>query len=492
MYLCGKSLAKQGNMSVVFTVIYYILLLVYVYFIAKAVIDVLLDDRSPIRQIAWIVALIFLPFVGLIFYYFFGRNYRRNQSFRCKQTYKDLACTDVDTDVELEKLKSSNTPYYFHQSVQMMVNISTAEIYQNSKFDILTSGAESFERLFEDIENAKEYIHIEFFIIEDDKIGNELRRLLIRKSQERVKVRVIYDYLGSYRLSESYRQSLKNEGVMIYPLMPFGFKIGYSKINYRNHRKIVIIDGKVGYTGGLNVADRYVYGNRLGEWRDTLVRIEGEAVHGLQKTFLADWYFVENKLITGEKYYPDAKIFSNNQAQVISSGPDTDWESILLGLITFFFFFLKNIYIHTPYFLPPESLLITLQMAAMSGIDVRIMIPQKSDTLIVAAASASYYKKLMEAGVKVYLYQNNFLHSKAITIDDEVGIVGTANMDIRSYEHHYEVNAFIYDKQTAITLRKAFEDDMDKCILLNLEDWLKRPLYIRLKESIARLFSPLL
>ena len=479
-------------MAIALTIIYYIFLLLYIYLVGACVCSVLLDDRSPIRQIAWIVALIFLPFVGLMFFFFFGRNYRKNRTFSTHEPIAYLDKLSIDFNKEDEKIKTSHIPYYLHQSIRLMLQSSRAKVYENSNFSVLTSGRESFEQLFEDIEKAKEHIHIEFFIIEDDRIGNELRRLLIRKAQERVKVRVIYDYFGSYRLSESYIHSLKKEGVQIFPLLPFGFRLGFSKINYRNHRKIVIIDGMVAYTGGLNVADRYVVGNRLGSWRDTLIRVEGEAVHGLQRIFLSDWHFVDKKFEESPSYYPQAKVFSKNYTQIVHSGPDTEWESILQGLLTLFGNAKKHIYIHTPYFLPPDSLLIAMQMAGLSGIDVRLMLPKRSDTKLASVASSSFFIKLMEAGIKIYYYKDNFLHSKAITIDDEVGIVGTANIDPRSFEQNYELSAFIYDKSTSIALREAFEKDMEQCEEIDIERWKARRLYIRLLEALARLASPLL
>ena len=488
--MCGAT--HYTVMAIVLSILYYILLILYIYMVVVAISVVLLDNRNPVKQIAWIVCLILLPVVGLVFYVFFGRNYRENKFFSPKDFTNSPIRKKPDYDTELSKLKKSNIPYYFHKSAQLLIKSSNAPLYADTDFDVLTSGEESFERIFEDIENAKEHIHIEFFIIEDDNIGNQLRRLLIRKAQERVKVRIIYDYLGAFRLSESYKQSLKNEGVFLHAFMPFGLKFGFSKINYRNHRKIIVIDGKIGYTGGINIADRYIKGNRLGKWRDTIVRMNGEAVHGLQNLFLTDWYFVDKRLITDDKYYPTPQTYRKNYTQIVNSGPDTDWESILQGLLTVFSNAKKHIYIHTPYFLPPESLMIAIQMAALSGVDVRLMLPMKSDTIIASAASSSYFLNILEAGARIFLYQNNFLHSKAITVDDEVGIVGTANIDNRSFEHNYEVSAFIYDRQTATTMREAFENDLLSCKEIELASWINRKLFTRIKESLARLLSPLL
>jgi len=427
--------------------------------------------------------------VGLVFYVFLGRNYRKK---KIVQSNQHKIHPKPEYALGMKDLITSDLPRHLQKTARLLYKNSGSHPYIDTKVEVLVGGNETFEHIFTDIENAKQHIHIEFYIIEDDTIGNELRRLLIRKAQEKVRVRVIYDYLGGFRLSDAYIKSLRNAGVFIQPFLPFNRKFGYGKLNYRNHRKLVVIDGKIGYTGGINIANRYIYGNRLGKWRDTSIRLEGSAVHGLQNLFLTDWQFVDNKAVIDEKYFPEPKTFSQNVLQVVPSGPDTDWETILQGIITVFSNARKNIYIHTPYFLPPESLMTAIEMAALSGVDVRLMVPYKTDTILATAASSSYYQRVMEAGARVFIYKQNFLHSKAITVDNEIGIVGTANMDIRSFEQNFEVNAFIYDEVVAKSLRNAFEEDAKLCEEIDLETWKKRRPVQRFKESLARLFSPLL
>jgi cardiolipin synthase len=477
-------------MGIVYSILYYLVLILYFYAVTVCISVVLLDNRSPAKSILWIVVLIMLPVVGLVFYVFLGRNFRRKKIFQSKIINKFHAKPEYA--LGMKELITSDLPKHLQKTAHLLFKNSGSHPYINTKMEILVSGTETFERLFTDIEQAKQHIHIEFYIIEDDTVGNNLRRLLIRKAQEKVRIRVIYDYLGGLRLSDAYIKSLRNAGVYIQPFLPFGTRFGYNKINYRNHRKLVVIDGKIGYTGGINVANRYVFGNRLGKWRDTSVRLEGPAVHGLQNIFLTDWQFVDNKMVIDEKYYPEPTVFSQNVVQIVPSGPDTDWETILQGIITVFSNARKNIFIHTPYFLPPESLMTAIEMAALSGIDVRLMVPFKTDTILASAASSSYFQRVMEAGARIYLYKQNFLHSKAITVDNEIGIVGTANMDIRSFEQNFEVNAFIYGEQTAIDLYNAFEEDAKYCEEIDLENWKKRRPVQRVKESFARLFSPLL
>ena len=477
-------------MAIVYSILYYLLLISYFYTVIVCISVVLLDNRSPIQSILWIVVLVMLPVIGLIFYVFLGRNYRRKKIFQTSAQHRIYQKPEYA--LGMKDLITSDMPKHLQKTARLLFKNSVSHPYIDTKVEVLVGGTETFERLFADIEQAKNHIHIEFYIIEDDTVGNELRRLLIRKAQQKVRVRVIYDYLGGFRLSDAYIKSLRNAGVYIQPFLPFNRKFGYNKINYRNHRKLGVIDGKIGYTGGINIANRYIYGNRLGKWRDTSIRLEGAAVHGLQNLFLTDWQFVDNKAVFDEKYFPEPKIFLQNVVQIVPSGPDTDWETILQGIITVFSNARKNIFIHTPYFLPPESLMITIEIAALSGVDVRLMVPYKTDTLLASAASSSYFQRVMEAGARIFLYKQNFLHSKAITVDNEIGIVGTANMDIRSFEQNFEVNAFIYDKTVAQNLYSAFEDDAKFCEEIFLESWKQRKPIKRVKESLARLFSPLL
>ena len=303
---------------------------------------------------------------------------------------------------------------------------------------------------------------------------------------------MIYDYVGSINLSSRYLHTLRYAGVYVRPFLPLRLRLRRSKINYRNHRKLVIVDGKIGFTGGINIADRYLYGSKLGEWRDTVVRIEGAGVHGIQKLFLTDWYFVERKLITAAKYFPEPQRYEENLVQLVSSGPDTDWQSIMQGIAAAIMAAEKYVYIHTPYFMPNELMSGCIQMAALSGTEIRLMIPEKSDAPLSDLSSSSYLGDMMEAGVRVFIYKKGFLHSKAIVLDDFVSIIGSTNMDDRSFDQNFEANAFIYDTQTALQLKELFMNDLNKCEELTYDAWNNRKRRQKLKESFARLFSPLM
>lgn len=463
-------------------------IVLYVYTLVTTISVLLLENRNPVKSLSWVLVLLFLPIVGMIFYLVFGQNMRK-QKIILRKTYRSAVGHSVTVpDVLHEDVMIPSQL----NLIRLLHKNSDATTFTNNKIDVFSDGKSTFEAMFSAIRNAKSHIHIEFFIFGNDKISNTLRELLISKARQGVRVRMIYDYWGSFFLSRLYLQTLREAGVYIRPFLPFKLRFGRSKINYRNHRKLLIVDGKVGFTGGLNVADRYIFGNILGHWRDTFVRFEGAVVHGLQQLFLSDWYFVERKLITDKKYFPKPKKFSRNMVQVVSSGPDTDWEAIMQGISAAIMSATKYVYIHTPYFIPNDVLNNCIQMAAMSGVDIRLMIPTRSDSRLSDYCTWSYLGHVLEAGVRIYRYKEGFLHSKAIVIDDYVSIVGSANLDERSFNQNFEANAFIYDETTALHLRQLFERDVENSEEITFELWNNRKRTQKLKESFARLFSPLM
>jgi len=437
-----------------------------------------------------VLVLLFLPVLGMIFYLLLGQNYRK-QKIISKKSIRRVTDRPV-ASFDINQLNTGHMAERQLSLVKMLYKNSDAAGYAYNKIEVLPTGESTFNAVFEAIRNAKDHIHIEFFIFDDDRISNQLRELLIQKANEGLRVRMIYDYWGSFVLSKKYLKTLRDAGVFVRSFLPLRLRFSRSKINYRNHRKLVIVDGKIGFTGGLNVADRYMYGNLLGPWRDTFVRLEGSAVHGLQLLFMVDWYFVESKLLVHEKYFPEPEKFDDNLVQIVSSGPDTDWEAIMQGIASAVMSATKYIYIHTPYFMPNEVVATCIQMAALSGVDVRLMIPTRSDSRLSDASTSSYLGQMLEAGVRVFRYRNGFLHSKAIVIDDFISIVGSCNMDERSFTQNFEANAFIYDLKTAIHLKALFVWDTENCEEVTLESWTNRKRRQKLKESFARLFSPLM
>ena len=474
-------------MNSILTIIFIAL---YVYTLTSTISVLLLENRNPVKSLSWVLVLLFLPGLGLFLYLIFGQNFRKQKTISKKSLR--FAANRPHVSFDIDRLNTNFMDNNQLNLIRLLYTNSDAKAYPNNKIDILSDGKTTFDAMFNAIQNAKNHIHIEFFIFGNDKISNQLRELLIEKASAGVRVRMIYDYWGSFFLSRWYLQSLREAGVYLRPFLPLRLRLGRSKINYRNHRKILIVDGEVGFTGGLNVADRYIFGNALGMWRDTFVRFEGSVVHGLQQLFLMDWYFVERKLITDPKYYPIPQKFDSNLAQIVISGPDTQWESIMQGISSAIMSATRYVYIHTPYFIPNDVVENCIQMSAMSGVDVRIMIPARSDSRLSDACTFSYMGRLLEAGVKVYRYTEGFLHSKAIVIDDFISIVGSANLDERSFNQNFEANAFIYEEKTANRLKELFFRDMQNCEELTLEAWTNRRRRQKLKESFARLFSPLM
>ena len=468
-----------------------LIILLYLYTLVTIISVLILENRNPVKSISWVLVLLFLPVLGMWLYLLFGQDYRKTKIISAKSIRRANDHPVVPFDVE--KLGAMSIEKSQLNLIKLLYNNGDSICYTDNKIDIFSDGESTFKALFEAIENARDHIHIQFFIFDDDKISNKLRELLIQKAGEGVRVRMIYDYWGSFDLSKKYIKSLEDAGVYIMPFLPFKWQISRTnKINYRNHRKVVVIDGKLGFIGGLNVADRYRYGNRLGFWRDTFIKMEGAAVQGLLQLFIVDWFFVDRKLIEGNQYFPTPQRFEQNLVQIVSSGPDSDWPAILHGIASAIMSASKYIYIQSPYFMPTDEIAACIHMAALSGLDVRLMIPVKSDSRFSDASTASYLEKALEAGVRVFMYQNGFLHSKTIVIDDFISIVGSTNMDERSFEQNFEANAFIYDNKTAFKFRNLFLKDGEQCEELRLEDWAKRKRRQKLRESFARLFSPLM
>lgn len=467
-----------------------IIVVVYVYTLLSTVLVIIMQNRNPIRSIAWIVALIFLPFLGLFLYLIFGQNIRQRKKIN-KLSFRNVSDKKKDFHFNRNDFFTQNSSTT-NGLIKLLYNNNDALPYNDSKIDIFTSGKETFEAIFKDVEAAKNHVHVEFYIIENDEVGNRLRDILIKKAQQGVEVRVIYDYWGSFRLTKRFLHPMQQAGVKLYAFFPPKFPFFLSRINYRNHRKIIVVDGLVAYTGGLNVAHRYFKGDFLGQWRDTMLRLEGLAVNGLQEIFINDWFFVDRNMLNDEKYFPPHATYTKNSMQLVDAGPDTEWMSILQGIFYAITKADSYVYIQTPYFMPPEVLLTAIETAALRGLDVRLMLPKKSDASIARSSNSSYIQLLLNAGVKVYFYENGFLHSKVIVLDDEVSIVGTSNLDFRSFEQNFEVNAFVYSTDTAIALKEIFLKDMQYATQVIDEEWRKRSKIRKAFESFARLFSPMM
>ena len=383
----------------------------------------------------------------------------------------------------------------YHQLIYMNLVGSNAVLTQDNVLQVFTDGTDKFEALLQDIAEAKEHIHIQYYIFKLDNLGKRIYNALIDRAKQGVKVRLLYDEMGSRSVKKRHFKELIEHGGEIEVFFPSIFPLINPRLNFRNHRKIVVIDGRIGYIGGFNVGDEYLGLNqKFGYWRDTHLRIEGSAVHPLQTRFLLDWNQAsqKNRVHYSERYFPAIPLKGDTTLQIVSSGPDTEWSNIKNGYIKLISNAKKHIYIQTPYFIPDESFFDAVKIACLSGIDVRIMIPNKPDHLFVYWATYSYIGLLIEAGAKVYVYNDGFIHAKMIVVDDEVASVGTANIDNRSFKLNFEVNAFIYDKAVAYKLSEIFEQDMLKSLPLTADIYNNRSIWIKFKESLSRLLSPIL
>ena len=462
--------------------------ILYFAIVIGTIIVIVLDNRNPVKTLAWILVLAFLPVIGLVFYIFFGRS-RRHERIISKKSYGRLLKKPMGEYLSQDfcELPQANI-----RLISLFQHINQAFPFEGNRVDIYTSGESMLQALLREIRKAQKHIHVEFYIFEDDAVGRLVRDALIEKSREGVEVRVLYDDVGCWRVPNRFFEDMRNEGIDARAFLKVRFPRFTNKVNYRNHRKLIIIDGQVGFIGGMNVAERYIRGGSWGEWRDTHLMLKGEAVYGLQTVFLTDWYLVDRTLITSAKYFPKIDNQGVAKIQIVTGEPIGPWKEIMQGLVMAITGAKHYFYIQTPYFLPTEPVLTAMQTAALAGVDVRLMLPYRADSYLTQLGSFSYLSDILRAGIKVYFYKRGFLHSKLMVSDDMFSTVGSTNMDFRSFEHNFEVNAFIYDTEVALQMREVFLQDQRDCKQIFLRTWSARPWYHKVAESIVRLLSPLL
>ncbi|WP_250434469.1 cardiolipin synthase [Hanstruepera flava] len=461
-----------------------------------AIVVILFKNINPTKTLTYILVLVMFPFLGLLVYYFFGQEYRKNKIFNRKSILNKSVVKRVNHEFILDKKDLKRLDDFLDDKirlVRLLFNSENAPVTKHNKVKILLNGKEKFEYLFSDLKKAKHHIHLEYYILKDDNIGSELIDIICDKALSGVSVRLSFDDVGS-EISSKSKRKLKDSGVEFHPFMPVLFPGFTGKMNYRNHRKIVVIDGEVGYVGGINVSDNYVnYKNGESFWRDTHMRIEGEAVKQLQLHFLMTWDFVSSSnLKITQSFFPETQVKQELAVQIAASGPDTDWANIMEAIFVAINTADDYVYITTPYFIPNDQIITALQVAAKSGVDVRLLIPKASDSWTAKYATNSYIEKLLEAQVKVYRYTNGFIHAKTIVVDDIFCTVGTANLDYRSFNINFEINALVYNSKTSLELKSQFLNDLKDSEELNLTDWQNRPSVNKIKEAYSRLWSPLL
>ncbi|ERI91690.1 putative cardiolipin synthetase [Clostridiales bacterium oral taxon 876 str. F0540] len=459
-----------------------------------SVVIIIVERKRPEKTIAWLLVFVLLPPIGLIFYIFLGRNWKKHKLAEDISPYVRDLINRVINKIE--------NPEYI-PLIELLAKNSYSPLFIDNDITLFKDGAEKFKCLKQELDKAKHHIHLEYYIVKSDGIGTEIKDLLIKKASQGVKVKFIIDRVGSIKMKRSAIKELREAGVEViqysYFLAPLLRAIN-TQINYRNHRKIVVIDGRVGFVGGINIGDEYLGKGKLGYWRDTHMMVKGDFVIGLQASFLDDYFTI--KRTDGEyfinkneakQYFPEPLKSNKQIMQLVRSGPDSEFPAIMQGILKMITMAKKNIYITTPYFVPTESIMEALKIAALGGIDVRIIFPGKYDHILVYYASRTYLAELIKCGARIYFYSNDsFIHSKVMTIDGKIATVGTANMDIRSYELNYEINAVIYDDNKTSELDKQFFEDLKRSKELFVEDFEATPKLNKALEATARVFSSLL
>lgn len=467
-----------------------IVLSIYIIIVVVCMVDVLMENRQPVKTMAWLMVLTFAPILGMVLYFFFGQNTRKKRLI----SQRSIDQLDKHSMLGFVEQKNLHIPEAYRTLIQLFTNQSLSLPFKDNEVDVYTSGYEFFPALLAEIAAARHHIHLDVYIFEDDALGHLVADALISKARQGVEVRLIYDDVGCWQVPSSFFEHLREAGIDVHAFMPVKFPAFTSKVNYRNHRKLCVIDGTTAFIGGMNIARRYVQGRRNRPWRDTHLRIRGGAVYAVQRAFLLDWYFVDRTLITHRKYYPPITTAQNNcLAQVVTSSPIALWPDIMQGYVRILLEARHYVYIETPYFLPTEPILFAMRTAAIAGVDIKLMVPRKSDAKLVEWASTSYLREALEAGITICLYEDGFNHSKLLVCDDMLCTCGSTNVDFRSFENNFESNIFFYDRDMALRFKQIFITDLEHCTLIeNVADLPHRNFGQRLWESVVRLLSPLL
>lgn len=471
--------------------IHWILLVIYLAITIGGIVAVLMDNKQPEKTMAWILVLCFMPIVGIIFYLFFGQNTRKEKVI----SERSMDLLMKRSMLEFAEQENLHIPRRNRPLMKLFTNQNWALPFKDNEVSIFTDGYEFVSTLLYNIGQAQDHIHLDTYIIENDPLGNLVADALIDKARQGVEVRLLYDDVGCWRVKDRFFNRMKAAGIQVYAFMPVRFPAFTGKVNYRNHRKLCVIDGKVGFIGGMNIALRYVKGTARQTWRDTHLCIRGGAVYAIQRAFLVDWYFVSRTLVTDRRYYPavDKTINNNCLTQIVTSSPVSPWPDIMQGYVRVLLQAHRYVYMESPYFLPTEPVLFAMRTAALSGVDVRLIVPRHGDAKLVELASRSYLMEVIEAGVKVYLYEPGFNHSKILVSDDNLSSCGSTNIDFRSFENNFEANAFFFNEGMALRLKKVFLTDQAQSTLVDdVSYFIKRPFLQRLLESLVRLLSPLL
>lgn len=464
-----------------------ILILLYLLIALVIVTSLLLHGAKPSKTLAWLLAIFTVPVGGIILYLLVGRNRRKNKLLKLKkQAFLQLP---RPTTHHKDYLKGE-----YYKLIMLVYENSHFPPTSGNQLKLLKDGQSTFEAIFKALENAEMQIHLQYYIYEEGALANRLLALFKDKIDHGVKVRLIYDGIGSFSLSKSYLKKLIDIGVEVYPFLPFKFGRLLYSLNYRNHRKIIVVDGVIAFTGGINISDKYLKGDAtLGNWHDMHLRLEGEVAKHLDYVFAMDWYLVSQKRIEPSMKSGMKSIRNDGSlVQIVSGGPDDDFPSLEQAYFTLINKAKNYLYITNPYIIPGQAIMQALQTTARSGVDVRLLVSENADSKIVSWCVRSYYEALLKSGIKIYLFPDGFLHSKIIVSDDAISTIGTANLDDRSFEQNYEVNAIVYNENFAQLLKEDFLKDANISSMLSYQEYLERPWSEKLKEGFGKVFSPLL
>ena len=464
-----------------------IVFVLYAVTIVSIIVIVVSENRNPVKSLAWVTVLLLLPMVGIVLYIFFGRNIQNKRKLS-RRNRRRLRKREPRSKVSYSELQFSEENL---QNIRLAHSLTGAQAYSGNEVEIFTDGSAKFDALKADLRKARKYINLQYYIFENDKIGTEVADILIERAKAGVTVRVIYDHVGSFNVKSAFFKRMRNAGIQIFPFFEVTFPQLGTRINWRNHRKLCVIDGVVGYLGGMNIADRYITGKpHFDSWRDTHVRVRGPIVGALQYAFAVDWHFMGQPLIEDDD--TDDTPRGEVCAQLVTSGPTSQWSSLSMMFHKVIGNARKRVYIQTPYFLPTDPLLKSLTAAALAGVDVRVMIPRRSDSKLLDYASASYITECLRSGIKFYRYDAGMLHSKLVLVDDDFLTIGSTNFDFRSFEHNFEGNLFFYSRELNGRMMEIIRNDLAHSERILPANWRKRPLARRAIESVVRLLSPIL
>lgn len=472
-------------------IFWWICLTIYVVILIVYVRRILLDITEPPKTVAWLLVVLFLPVIGISIYRIIGRNIRKERFFKKRLQDRPEYLQKIGL-VKMQTLQFIDAIQKNIRLIQLLEENTHTHIRIGNRVEVLQNGKKTFDNMFAALKKAKHHIHMDFYIIEAGKLTDDLIPILKDRNDHGVTIRIVYDHVGSWGLDRKLITAFRKAGVDLRVFMPLKPGKISKRLNYRNHRKIVVIDNNIGYTGGMNLSDKYIYGDSdLGFWRDTFIKIEGPGVVDLQRIFLQDWYLAKGKILKSELPLPQSYT-ENTPVQIVYAGPDSTFSSIMHQYFTIITDADKYVYISTPYFIPGKAIMVALCTSALSGVDVRMLLPFNSDSRWLKWSMMTFLQELLDAGVKIYLFREGFMHSKVIIADDNLVSVGTANMDERSFDSNFEVNVMIYDESTCLELKTDFFNDIKKSEELHKETFGDMEYRNQTMESFARLTSPLL